>query len=459
MTGGPGGGDGGPGPRIDVRKRPCDPGPAAWNAILPPQVPPVSLENARKADWLVIGGGFAGLSAARRLRQLRPDDRIVVLEARRIAEGPAGRNSGFMIDLPHDLASDDYGGTVDTDRREIGWNRAAIGFAADMVADYGLTREAFDPCGKINAAATERGLAHARHYAAHLGRIGEPSETMDAGAMRAVTGTEYYLGGLRTPGAVLLQPALYMRGVAAGLGREGIAIRENSPVTGLAREGGVWCATTPGGSVSAPGVILAVNGQANGFGFWKRRLIHVHTYGAMTRALTAAEVARLGGAPRWALTPADPMGTTVRRIDGTGGVRIVVRNRFTLDGSLGVNGNRLARVYRDHDRAFAARFPMLEGVGMEYRWGGALCLSRNNVPAFGELEPGLFSAVCQNGLGTVKGTLSGMMAAELACDTGSNMLADFRDQPAPRLLPPDLLTRIGATARIRWQEWRAGRDR
>ena len=443
---------------IDVRKRPSDPGPAAWNAILPPQEPPSPLEGARRADWLVIGGGFAGLSAARRLRQLRPDDGIVVLEARRIAEGPAGRNSGFMIDLPHDLASDDYGGAVGSDHREIGWNRAAIDFAAEMVAEYGLTREAFDPCGKINAAATARGLAHTRRYAAHLARMGEPSETLDAAAMKAIIGSDYYMGGLHTPGAVLLQPALYMRGIASGLTREGVAIHEDSPVTALDRANGEWRATTPGGGVAAPRIILAVNGHADSFGFHERRLIHVYTYGAMTRALTPEESARLGGHPRWAMTPADPMGTTVRRVNGTGGDRIIVRNRFTCNPSLAVDETRLARLNRDHDRAFAARFPMLDGVEMEYRWGGALCLSWNNVPAFGEVAPHLYSAVCQNGLGTVKGTLSGMMAAELACDTCSNMLADFRDRPAPRRLPPSLLTRIGATARIRWQEWRAGRE-
>ncbi len=443
---------------IRITRLPSDPGPAAWNVILPPQEPPVPLIGVHKADWLIIGAGFAGLSAARRLRQLRPEDRIVVLEARRIAEGPAGRNSGFMIDLPHDLASEDYGGAAESDRREIERNRAAITFAADMAHEYGLSREAFDPCGKINAAATERGLAHTRHYADHLTMLGEPSERLDAAAMRALTGTDYYLGGLRTPGAVLLQPALYMRGIAAGLAAENVAIHENSPVIALERRGDLWHATTPEGDVSAPATILAVNGHANSFGFWKRRLIHTYTYGAMTRALTPDETSRLGGQPRWAMTPADPMGTTVRRISGTGGNRLVVRNRFTVDPGLSANGRRLRGVRRGLDRAFAARFPMLEGVAMEYYWGGALCLSWNNVPAFGEVEPRLFSAVCQNGLGTVKGTLAGMMAAELACNTGSNLLADFRDQPAPRTLPPDLLTRLGATARIRWQERQAGRE-
>ena len=40
--------------------------------------------------WLVIGAGFAGLAAAKRLSQLRPEDRIVLLEGKRVAEGPGG---------------------------------------------------------------------------------------------------------------------------------------------------------------------------------------------------------------------------------------------------------------------------------------------------------------------------------------------------------------------------------
>ena len=100
---------------IPVRKTPVDPGPAAWNRLLPDSPPPQPLEKQITAEWVVIGAGFAGLSAARRLSQLCPGDRIVVLEASRVAEGPAGRNSGFMIDLPHDLSSSDYGGALEAD--------------------------------------------------------------------------------------------------------------------------------------------------------------------------------------------------------------------------------------------------------------------------------------------------------------------------------------------------------
>ena len=443
---------------MEIRNLPKDPGPAGWNAILPDEPPRPALEGATTADWLVIGAGFTGLAAARRLRQRRPDDRIAVLEATRVGHGPAGRNSGFMIDLPHHLTSDDYGGALEADRKRTAMTRAAIDFAADAAQEYDLGDEAFIRSGKINAAATEKGLRHNADYSRHLAAMGEPHEMLDAAAMQALTGTDYYRGGLFTPGAAMIQPALFVRGLARGLASNRTTIWENSPVVALDPGPGGWTARTPKGAVTAPKVVLAVNGHAESFGFFRRRLVHVFTFASMTRALTACEVAALGGRPVWACTPADPMGTTVRRIAGTGGNRIVVRNRFTYDPSMQVDDARIAAVACDHDRAFCARFPMLAGVGMEYRWGGRLCLSRNDVPAFGEIANGLFAACCCNGLGTARGTLAGMLAADLATGAHSDLLDQMLAEQPPSRLPPEPIAWIGATARIRWSEIRAGRE-
>ena len=442
---------------MQVTRLPRDPGPAGWNRLLPDDVPPTPLEGKITADWLVIGAGFAGLAAAHRLSKQAPGDRVVLLDAVRVGDGPAGRNSGFMIDLPHDLTSDDYGGALDADLAQTQDNRQGIAHAAQMAQEYGLSAEAFVFSGKINAAVTEKGLAHNRSFARHLEAMNEPCEMYDAAQMREITGTEYYQTGLFTPGTAMIQPALFVRGIAAGLRSNRVTVHENSPVTSLSREGD-WIATTPKGQVTAPRVIMAVNGHLNSFGYLRGRLMHVFTYASMTRALDPAEVARLGGQPLWGLTPADPMGTTVRRLSGMGGERIIIRNRFTFDPSMEVSDTRIAQVARDHDLAFAARFPMLAGVPMEYRWGGRLCVSRNNVQVIGELDQGLFSACCQNGLGTAKGTLAGGLAAQLALGETSPALERALSAELPNRLPPKPLARIGANMILKLQERRAGKE-
>ncbi len=443
---------------MKVSNFPNDPGPAAWNAILPQPSEYPELSGSHTSEWLVIGAGFAGLAAARRLQQLRPGDRIVILEAKQIAEGPAGRNSGFMIDLPHDLSSENYGSSFDQDREKIRLSRAAIEFAREMAKEFDLDEEAFSPSGKTNAAASQRGLLHNKNYATHLANLGETYEVLDEKSMKNLTGSDYYLGGLFTPGTAMIQPAKFVRGVVRGLGKLGVNIFENSPVTELKNKDGDWVASTPKGIVTSPKVILAVNGHAESFGFFKRRLLHVFLYASMTRAMSGSEVKQLGGEPRWGCTPADPLGSTVRRISGTGGDRIVIRNRITYNPSMQADASFPQTFAASHDKAFRRRFPMLRNIDMEYRWGGRLCLSWNNVPAFGEIDTNLYSACCQNGLGLAKGTSSGMLAAELATGNNSKLLEILQNQKEPRLLPPKLLSWLGVNARMRWGEFRAGNE-
>ena len=275
--------------------------------------------------------------------------------------------------------------------------------------------------------------------------------------MRAMTGTDFYRSGLFTPGTAVIQPALYIQALGDGLAREGVTIFENSAVLEL-QPGPDWVARTKGGRVRAGKVVLAVNGHAQSFGQFERQLMQVYTYGSMTRAMRADEVERLGGQPNWGVTPSDPMGSTIRRISGIGGDRIVVRNRFTYDPSMQVSEAQLARIVHDHRRAFEARFPMLSDVGFEHSWGGHLCLSRNSVPAFGEVEPGLIAACCQNGLGTTKGTLAGLLAAEMVLGETSDLLAHQLSRASPSRLPPAPFFTPAARMYLRHIERRAGAE-
>lgn len=442
-----------------VKRLPVDTGTSGWEALSTRGAPMSVLDGEVEADWLIVGAGFAGLSAARRLTQLCPGSRIVVLEARELAKGPAGRNSGFMIDVPHSLSTGEYSvAGEEATALEIAQNRLAIGFAAQIAEAYGMSRETFDPSGKVNAAATERGVRLNDNYALSLQRIGEPFERLDAAQMREMTGSHYYSNGLYTPGAVMIQPAQYIHALAAGLAPQ-VDIHEQSPVVELGQVGGRWKARTHRGAVLAPKVILAVNGHIEDFGHFKGRLLHIFTYASMTSAYSHCEFDRpVTGAPSWALLPADPMGATVRKYSQNGFSRIVIRTRFTYDPSIQVSRRRVAAIAEEQRRSLDARFPELQQLPIEFSWAGRLCLSRNGTPAFGELEEGLYSACCENGLGTVKSTLAGMLVAELATGTQSEDLNKYQNNPGPNRLPPEPLTWLGVNSVIRWQELRAGRE-
>ena len=434
-------------------RTPADLAGCGWYEILPPPSPAEPLCGDISADWVVIGAGFTGLTAAHRLSERRPDDEVVVLDAQRIAWGSAGRNSGFMTDLPHDLNSRFYAGGPEADRKQIRMNRVAIDYAAGMVERFGLQAH-FSPCGKYHGAADRRGVKRLSDFCAHLDRLNEPYTRLDARRMAEVTGINFYAGGIHAPGAAVLQPAGYIRGLAAGLRRRRrIAIYENSPV--LKIDSGVTHRVhTPRGTVAATAVVLAVNGHAQSLGFHRNKLMHLFTFAGMTRALSEVEQKRLGGRAQWGVIPADPLGSTVRRYRD----RVVVRNTFTYNPSMQTDHAQVARIGRRHDRSFRKRFPMLADVSMQYRWGGALCFSLNSAPAFGEVDERIYSAVCQNGLGVVKGTYAGIAVIDLATGQDNQIVADMLSCGSPKTLYPEPFMTAGAKAALWWRQKKAANE-
>ena len=414
------------------------------------------LQDELSVDVAIVGAGFAGLSAAYRLATGTSGATVAVLDANRIAEGPAGRNSGFMIDLPHDLASDDYsGGDLAHDRSETVSNRLAIAYATGIATECGMGSDLFDPCGKLNVASSAHSDRLNRDYVEQLQRLGEPFDLLDARAVQAVTGSNWYISGVRTPGTVMLQPAGYLRALAERLRVLGVALFENSAVRTLSCEQGSWRLTTERGCVNAERVIMATNGHAASFGLHQDKLIHISTFASMTDRFDRA---LLGGQSTWGATPANPMGTTVRRIDDGDASRILVRTVFANDPALAGQAGAKQRTWSRHDARFHERFPMLAGVSMAYRWGGHLCLTRNGAAVHGELERGLYSAVCQNGLGTTKGTLAGLSAADLACGIDSEATRAMCGGALPQRLPPAPFAALGIGATLAWKQWRAGRE-
>ena len=57
-----------------------------------------SLLSNEECDWLIIGAGYTGLSAARKLGQLYPGQKILLVDAQLAGEGASSRNSGYLVD-------------------------------------------------------------------------------------------------------------------------------------------------------------------------------------------------------------------------------------------------------------------------------------------------------------------------------------------------------------------------
>jgi glycine/D-amino acid oxidase-like deaminating enzyme len=102
---------------------------------------------------------------------------------------------------------------------------------------------------------------------------------------------------------------------------------------------------------------------------------------------------------------------------------------------------------------------MFKKVSMEYSWGGRLCLSLNNVFAQGEVDEGIYSACCQNGLGTAKGTAIGIITAEKITGAINSLVPDFVDEEAPKKLMPKPFMWFGVNSYMRWKELMAGKEK
>jgi glycine/D-amino acid oxidase-like deaminating enzyme len=431
---------------VTITELPRDDRTNGWYNILPPAPPARVLEREEKADWLVVGAGYNGLGAARRLAELRPNDRVVLLEAGRVGLNSAGRNSGFAIDLPHlvDLTRIDQG------HRQAKLNRAAIAHLTEVIESHQINCQ-WSKRGKVHAAVTARGEREVEQFAHGLDLLGEPYTRLDATGLRKVLGTSYYRFGVHTPGCYLMNPAALVRGLAAAL-PPSVALYEESPVVEVTY-GAPHRVRTPKGAVVAPRMILATEAFSKAFGFLRHEIFTLFTFGSLTRPLTEAEAGALGGEGDWGIIPGTRGGTTLRY---TRDRRILIRNVVSYEPVPHYDQSRIEGIRRKHERSFRNRFPMLPEVGFEHTWGGSLCISRNRGISFGRLGEGLWGSICQNGVGVAKGTISGRMIAELATGQDSELLSDMLTFAKPERLPPQPFMGWGARARVAYEALRAG---
>jgi glycine/D-amino acid oxidase-like deaminating enzyme len=420
-----------------------------WNVILPTRTPNAALAGDQRADWLVLGAGYAGLAAARRLAEHRSEDKIAIVEAGVMGENASARNSGFGIDIPHVTGSAQA--QLDGAQRYLRISRAALGHLQDLVQRHGIDCD-WTQTGKFQTAVTRRGKRdYLEPMAEMLKTLNEPYEWKTADELAARLGTAHFHAGLYTPGCILLNPAALTRGLADNL-PENVTLYENSPVAEFSQKNGIKVTTASGVSLFAPKMILATNAFSEEFGFYKMRLIPFHAHDSLTRPLTDDEHETYGSLEQWGVTPANAFVSITMRY--TKGRRFLIRQDINYRPSLYVGPQEQQRVQVRHQELFRNRFPQLPDVTMEHTWTGFVCLSYNHAPGFGRIASNVWAAVCQNAIGVTQGTMSGLLAADMACDVDNPLLADVESLGTPSLRPPRPFFDIGLTIHNRWHYWR-----
>ncbi|MFZ6049754.1 NAD(P)/FAD-dependent oxidoreductase [Pseudomonas sp. CR3202] len=403
-----------------------------------------------RARWAVVGAGLTGLAAARQLALNFPDDEVALVEAQVVGYGASGRNSGFAIDLPHDIGAPDYIGDPATARMNLKLNLAAQAIIKRLVSQHGIDCQ-LSPIGKYQAAIEDKGLRVLEAYKSGLDKLGQAYEIIEGNDLPDHFGTSFYRRALFTPGTILLQPAALVKGLADSL-PSNVSLFEETPITEV-EYGNPIVLKHAKGSITVDKLVLANNAFASNFGFLKGRLLPVFTYASMTRQLTEEEQFRLGGKRAWGIIPADPFGSTLRR---TPDQRLLVRNSFSFNPNGKTTNKLLRRVAATHRQSFERRFPMLASVGFEYTWGGAMCLSRNHTSHFGELAKNVYGALCCNGLGITRGTITGSLLADWLAGDRNELIDFLLSSRGPNQNPPEPFLSVGVNANLRWGQYRAG---
>jgi len=414
-----------------------------WSALASQAVRFPVLKDSLRADYVIIGGGFTGLAAARRLAEEKPQARIILIDAKRIAGGASARNSGFAVanESPgHARLDTPAGRAAYTTVNHI--DHAGVAELRRLVAEHRILCQ-WEDTDSIHAAHDPKNFDKLRHHAKVFGDLGVDARLIESADLAKRLGTDFYKLGVQSRGGALLQPAMLAQGLAASLPKS-VDCFEDSPVHKISRGGNGWQVHLARALITAPRVIVAVNAFFPRLGLKRLRVFPLALTASLTRPLSASEEDQIGHAETWGILSPQSLGATMRLTQDR---RILIRNTVEYLPS-GIDGARLAARRKGHADGLKKRFPFLDESAIQYSWSGNICISRNAKPVFEQNQPGLYLCGGYNASGVSRGSIMGRLIANLALGGQSGLLSDVLNLIKPNLIPPRPFFDIGARLRL-----------
>jgi len=358
-----------------------------------------------RADVAILGSGYTGLAAARRLALSGAS--VVVLEKETIGWGASSRNGGQVLTGWKVGAS--------TLLARFGRERARELFAASLSAMdlvESLVRELAIECGFRRS-----GHLDAAFKPAHFDRMRREQDLLarefdhtvrlvPKAEQRSELGSDYYHGLMLDERSACLHPARYVRGLAAAAGRAGAVLIERTPVLALRREAGSFRVTTAGGEIQARDVLVATNGYTDAsVPKLRRRVVPIGSYIIGTEPLPEAVVASLLPRSRVAFDSKEFL-FYFRLTDDR---RLLFGGRAQFLPSTPSSTRSSAEILR---RAMVAVFPDLHSVDVDYAWSGNVCFTVDRLPRAGRLD-GIHYSLGYGGHGVALATYLGDLTARM----------------------------------------------
>ena len=371
-----------------------------WAATAPAKPDLTSVEGDQKTGTVIIGGGYTGLSAALHLAEM--GKKCIVLEAEDIGFGGAGRNVGLVNAglwlKPYDvikLVGPEYG------EKLIDTLSASPDLVFSLIKAYKIECEALRN-GTLHCADSRSGYKDLVQREAQWLQRGAPVKLLQKDEASAMTGSDSFYGALLDKRAGTIQPLAYAFGLARAALKAGARLYNHSPVTGLEKSADGYQLNTPGGSVKAKSIIIAVHGYADYmFRDYQKNMIPFNFFQFATPPL-----------------PQDVLKTLLPEHQGAWDTNLILSS-YRLDaagrlvvGSVGMAEGFAATLHENWvRRTILKTFPQLGDVKPEYGWYGRIAMTTDHIPRFHVLDKNMAMITSYNGRGIGPGTVFGKLLA------------------------------------------------
>ncbi len=408
-------------------------------------------ENLR-CDYLIIGAGYTGLSAARKLSEINKNSKIVIVDAQLAGEGGSGRNSGYLVDT---TLNDGFTSNKDLKNYKIKTEIFNLGIKTvkKYIQEFQVDCD-WNECGKYFASSNLKDEKKAKSFSNLLNDLGFQNEIFDSSKLTNRLGTTFYKIGVYTKGGILLNPAKLVRSMIDTL-PENVELFENNQLLQWKKTSNLVECNFKNSQIKTKNLIFCTNGYLKSLNIKTSYNFPITLTASMTRPLTNAEFADIGSPKEWGVLPIRPMGATIRM---TKDHRILIRNTAEVRNPKSMNLIQLNKKSKIHLNGIKKRFPNLPDNIIENSWSGIVCRSGNSSQIFEKIDSNIYAAGCYNGSGIGVGTLFGEQIAIMASNQQSEEISIIEKRKKPNWLPPQPFLNLGIYTRLAYERIRARSD-